>query len=270
MPRKKGCNEGNAFFAVSWSVGSNRCIGYDGGTYSHGAITTFTSGIPYSGGYTIGLRGSAKGTCNDGKWVVSDKICGTTTCPTKRMYWGGGCTGAITGGSAGTERTATADNSDREGSGTYVCSSGGSWQLQTGFTCTETECVQCESHSAYSWTGWGGQFYITCGSVSLPRACQGATSSGTDSSGTTRGRAWFECGYKKWELKSSDCWLYCLGGNKSWTVDGNVCRGNVSDTGAGASTTATDSDDSDGATGSAEYYCGADGAWYSARTPTCS
>lgn len=269
-PSKKGCNTGGAWFSVSWSVGSNDCIGYDGGKYSHGAITTFTSGIPYVGGYTIGLRGSAKGTCNEGKWVVSDKICGTTTCPTKKMYWGSGCYGNITGGSKDTERTVAAENFDREGSATFVCGSGGSWQRQTGSTCTETACTECESHAGYSWTAWGGRAYITCGPVTLPRVCQGTKVYKTDSSGTTRGSAWFECGWKSWLFKDGDCNWHCSGGSKSWSVDDNYCAGSISDAPAGQSSTATDSDDSDGATGSAEYYCGADGAWYSAGSPTCS
>jgi hypothetical protein len=257
--------------ALSWSSGGNSCSS-NSGSVNNGVTTTLAS--------TNGNSGSAQFTCNASTNTFSQtgtpscSVPAPSSCTSQSKAWGtspSNC-GAFTGvtPNGGSKTISNTISNGNSGNATYVCNSTNDTYSVSGTpTCIQPAPTSCSSQTK----AWG----------TAPANCSAVTGATSNSVSKTiantlnanSGSATYVCNaatdtytVSGTPTCSQPAPTSCTSQTKTWSAGGNSCSGTVPATVNGATTSTSNSLNSN--TGNASFVCSAATNTYSASgTPTC-
>ncbi len=267
------CNGGT----VSWTGAPGVTCQASVGAALDGIVKTVSS--------TNTSTGNANFTCTNGTWTKTGaSSCTAAPCAAGTLSWtanGYSCSGPALSTSAGATASVTASGATM-GAASFTCSVTGTWgTANAGATCAP---ANCPGGTTPTWSpggfAIGGGASVSCSGGALPLGTPGQSLTLSDNIAPTTGSASFTCTNGTWVMGAKSCvenvgcpyqsmayWQHggpVFGGGASATC----MAGPLPDGTQGQQVQLTDSQGSDGATGSARFTCN-NGSWQSDSSRTC-
>ena len=245
--------------ALGWSVNGVACSAVVASTASGGSVVVTDSSQP--------ATGSASFSCSNGQWSTAGSAsCSLpAACPAQTLTWtvdGNSCHAAVAEAASGSSAMATDASAPATGSASFSCSNGQWSAAASGASCSVPAACSAQT------LAWRVN-QADC-SAAVPATASGLRIDVSDTSAPSTGNASFTCSDGQWSTASqASCTVpaNCSAQTLTWVVNGNSCSGQVADTSAGGSATATDS--TAPATGVASFSC-SNGSWGSAQSASCN